>query len=324
MRIVVIGATGHIGSYLVPRLLAGGHEVVAVSRGVREPYLDAPEWARVERIVLDRQAEEARGTFGSSIAELRPDVVVDLICFRLGSAEQLTEALRGRIQHLLHCGTLWVHGLSEVVPTVETAPRRPFGAYGIAKAEIEAYLLREARTRGVPATVLHPGHIVGQGWMPIGPAGNLNGIVFERLACGEPVALPDRGLTTLHHVHADDVAQAFERAIGAWSHAVGEAFHVVSPAAITLLGYAREVARWFGREAQVEFLPWAEWRETVSAEDARLTEDHLAHSPCASIAKARRSLGYQPRYSSFEALRESLSGLIRSGKITGPALDPIG
>jgi nucleoside-diphosphate-sugar epimerase len=32
-RVVVIGATGHIGTYLVPRLADGGHEVIAVSRG---------------------------------------------------------------------------------------------------------------------------------------------------------------------------------------------------------------------------------------------------------------------------------------------------
>ena len=32
-RVVVIGATGHIGSYLVPRLVLGGHQVIAVSRG---------------------------------------------------------------------------------------------------------------------------------------------------------------------------------------------------------------------------------------------------------------------------------------------------
>jgi nucleoside-diphosphate-sugar epimerase len=35
-RVVVIGATGHIGSYLVPRLVRGGHEVLAMSRGTRE------------------------------------------------------------------------------------------------------------------------------------------------------------------------------------------------------------------------------------------------------------------------------------------------
>ena len=37
-RVVVIGATGHIGTYLVPRLVDRGHEVIAVSRGTRGPY----------------------------------------------------------------------------------------------------------------------------------------------------------------------------------------------------------------------------------------------------------------------------------------------
>ncbi|HEY3880184.1 MAG TPA: NAD-dependent epimerase/dehydratase family protein [Trebonia sp.] len=37
-RVVVIGATGHIGTYLVPRLVDRGHEVIAISRGARGPY----------------------------------------------------------------------------------------------------------------------------------------------------------------------------------------------------------------------------------------------------------------------------------------------
>ena len=40
-RVVVIGATGHIGTYLVPRLVRGGHEVIAVSRG--RPGTVSPE-----------------------------------------------------------------------------------------------------------------------------------------------------------------------------------------------------------------------------------------------------------------------------------------
>ena len=40
-RVVVIGATGHIGSYLVPRLVRAGNEVIAVSRGERAPYHEA-------------------------------------------------------------------------------------------------------------------------------------------------------------------------------------------------------------------------------------------------------------------------------------------
>ncbi len=50
-RIVVIGATGHVGTYLVPRLVRAGHEVVALSRGTRDPYLPAPE-SRDTAVVL--------------------------------------------------------------------------------------------------------------------------------------------------------------------------------------------------------------------------------------------------------------------------------
>jgi NAD(P)-dependent dehydrogenase (short-subunit alcohol dehydrogenase family) len=33
MRVAIIGATGHIGGYLVPRLVEAGHDVIALSRG---------------------------------------------------------------------------------------------------------------------------------------------------------------------------------------------------------------------------------------------------------------------------------------------------
>ena len=41
-RVVVIGATGHVGTYLVPRLVRGGHEVIAISRGTRDPVPREP------------------------------------------------------------------------------------------------------------------------------------------------------------------------------------------------------------------------------------------------------------------------------------------
>jgi nucleoside-diphosphate-sugar epimerase len=188
----------------------------------------------------------------------------------------------------------------------EEQPREPFGEYGCRKAAIETYLLREARRNSFPATVLHPGHLVGVGWPPINPAGNFNTSVFSALALGEETALPNLGRECLHHVHADDVAQAFVASLTNWSSAVGESFHVVSPAALTLYGYARAVARWFGHDAQLKFLPWDQWKETVSEKDAQITWGHIAHSSNCSIRKAQRLLGYQPRYTSLEAIRESI------------------
>jgi len=300
---------------MVPRLVEAGYEVISVSRQQRTPYHPHAAWDSVQQVQIDRVTAEQEGSFGCQIRELAPDVVIDMICFTPDSAKQLVEALRGRVRHFLHCGTIWVHGPSVQVPTAETQPRRPFGEYGINKAAIEAYVLSEAQRAGFPATVLHPGHIVGPGWLPVNPTGNANPEVFSKLAQGQEVSLPNLGMETLHHVHADDVAQAFVQALANWSNAVGESLHVVSPAALTLRGYAEAMADWFGQTARLRFVPWEQWRTTVPEQDARETWDHISHSPNCSIAKARRLLEYKPRYSSLQAVQEAVDLLVRNGSL---------
>ena len=309
MRLVVIGGTGHIGTFLIPRLVNAGHDVIVASRGKRQPYVPHPAWTTVRRIEIDRTAEEAAGTFGARIAALEADAVIDLICFTPASAQQLVDALQLRQTLLLHCGTMWVHGRPTTVPTTEDAPRHPFGEYGIQKAAIEQLLLDSTR-RGVSrAVILHPGHLVGPGWNPLNPAGHFNPDVFTRIAHGELLQLPNEGLETVHHVHADDVAQAFELALTHPGDAVGESFQVVSPAPMTLRAYAEAMFAYFGQRAQLGFLPWDEWRHTVTEDEAAATWDHIAHSPHGSIAKARQRLGYAPRYTSLQAVIESVEGL---------------
>jgi nucleoside-diphosphate-sugar epimerase len=314
-RVIVIGATGHVGTYLVPRLVEAGHEVVAVSRGQAEPYQPHRAWQNVERRQMDRTSLENEGRFGREIQALKGDVVIDMICFTLDSARQLSEALSGHVGHFLHTGTIWTHGISAVVPTPEEAPKRPFGEYGMQKAAIEDYLLQKARLSGFPATLIHPGHIVGPGWNPLNPAGHFNPDVFSRLARGETLTLPNFGLETVHHVHADDIAGLFMHAIANWSASVGESFHAVSEKALTLRGYAEAMSRWFGREPKLEFLPYDAWREGQAPEDADATWEHIARSPNCSMDKARRLLGFSPRYTSLQAVQEAVEWLIANGRV---------
>jgi nucleoside-diphosphate-sugar epimerase len=312
-RVVVIGATGHIGTYLVPRLVDRGHEVIAVSRGTRGPYQAAPQWDAVTQVTADREAEDAEGRFGDRIAALRPDAVIDLICFTGASAKQLVEALRPARPLLVHCGTIWVHGPSLRVPVTEDEPRTAYGAYGTGKAEIEALLHAETRAGGVPSVVLHPGHISGPGWPVITPAGNLDPATWTALATGQPLALPDHGLGVLHHVHADDVAQAFELALTRPA-AVGGSFHVTAEQAMTQRGLAAGVAKWFGREAALDYVDWDEFTRRVGAGPAEVTREHTFRSITASIARAREVLGYVPRYTALDALHEALSWLVANGQ----------
>jgi nucleoside-diphosphate-sugar epimerase len=312
-RVVVIGATGHIGTYLMPRLVRGGHEVIAMSRGTRDPYHPSPQWSSVTRITVDRDAEDAEGAFGAHVASLNPDVVIDMVCFTADSAQQLVEALRPSRPLLLHCGTIWVHGPALRVPVTEDEPRTAYGEYGTGKAEIEALLHRETLAGGVPSVVLHPGHISGPGWPVITPAGNLDPAVWTHLATGQPLALPEHGLGVLHHVHADDVAQAFERALSRPA-AIGASFHVVAEQSMTLRGLAAGAAQWFGREPVLNFVGWDEFGRIAGPEHAETTREHTFRSITASIARAREMLGYAPRYTSLDALHEALAWLVANGQ----------
>ncbi len=315
MDIAVIGGTGHIGTYLIPRLVRAGHRVTVLSRGDRKPYLADPTWDAVARMRVDRAAEDGLGTFPARVAALQADTVIDLVCFTLPSASQLVDGLRGHCGHLIHCGSIWMHGKSLRVPILEDSQTVPFGEYGTQKAAIAAMLLAETNSGGLPTTSIHPGHISGPGWAPIGPLGNLDPVVWQRLAAGEEVAMPGFGAELLSHVHADDVAQVFQLAVENATVASGEAFHATAASALTVRGFAEFAAGWFGQSARLRSTGWEAFRETTSPEFAEQSWEHLVRSQHVSISKAQKLLGYQPAFAPEDAARAGVESLIRAGAL---------
>ena len=141
------------------------------------------------------------------------------------------------------------------------------------------------------------------------------------------MALPNLGLETVHHVHADDVAQAFVRAIHHWRAGGRRELPRRVAAGADPARLRRGDVAWFGQAAALRFLPWEQWRTAVSPEEAEATWDHIAHSPNCSIAKAQRLLGYQPRYTSLRGVQEAVTWLIEQGIVqyrsgAGPLAKP--
>lgn len=301
-KAVVIGGCGKVGSYLVPMLVEAGFAVTTVSRGQTQPYVKAAEWEKVQKVVLDRKNE----AFAASVAALEPDVVVDMICFTEKDMLSLIEALRGKVEHYLVCGSMWMHGRSAQVPVSEEECRTPMETYGIEKEKMDRAIAREWAQNGFPGTIFHPGHIVCPGDVPINPQGCKSLEAFRTLRAGEPLCLPNFGMETLHHVHAKDVAGLVFAAIRAGEPSFGEGFHAVSPRAVTLAGYAQEAASWYGKEADLRFEPYDEWKRRMSEEDAASALTHMLHSPSGSMEKAARLLGFVPQYTSYAAVRECL------------------
>lgn len=318
MKVVIIGGCGHIGTYLVPKLVKAGHQVINVTRGNSQPYAPNSAWKEVENLKLDREEEDRNGTFGRKIAALNADVVIDLITFKVESTYQIVEALKNTdISQYLFCSSIWAHGHATIVPATEDLPRYPIEDYGINKAKSEAYLHEQYRKYGFPETVVMPGHITGAGWNCINPTGNLDPLVFQKIGRGEEIVIPHMGMETVHHVHADDVAQVFMNSITYRGQALGESFHAVAPHAMTLLGFAEAMFTWFGTEPNISFLPWKEWcKYTKDQNFINSTFSHVAHSDNYSIEKGRRLINYNPRFTILQAVEESVNSMIERKIIT--------
>ena len=84
MRVVIIGGTGHVGTYLVPRLVEAGHEVINISRGQRQAYQPHAAWQSVRRCAPTARPKRRPAHSARGCATCKPDVVIDMICFTRG------------------------------------------------------------------------------------------------------------------------------------------------------------------------------------------------------------------------------------------------
>ncbi|MDZ7835291.1 MAG: NAD-dependent epimerase/dehydratase family protein [Alkalibacterium sp.] len=282
MKVVVIGGSGHIGTYLVPKLVREDHQVIMVSRGKSEPYIKDWTWEKAEQVTLDRSSDL---DFSSKIAEMNADVVIDLICFKLDEVKETVATLKETdLSHYLYCSTIWTHGRTETIPVDPNGEKHPLDEYGRQKYASEKYLKQEYRVNGFPATMISPGQICGPGWSIISPLGYGDDSVFQTIADGEEIKLPNLGMETLHPVHAEDVAQMFVDAMNHRTQALGENFYAVSEDSLTLYGYAMAMYRFFGQEPKISFLSWDKWCH------------HMADEKQANVAlssfSAKRSFQY--------------------------------
>ena len=55
--------------------------------------------------------------------------------------------------------------------------------------------------------------------------------------------------------------------------------------------------------------------QAMGAEAWGITREHITHSPCCSIAKARRLLGYAPRYTTERIYAECVEYLLETGQL---------
>ncbi|HWF15945.1 MAG TPA: NAD-dependent epimerase/dehydratase family protein [Acidimicrobiales bacterium] len=232
MRTLVTGGAGFIGSNLVDRLLAEGHEVDVVDdfstgslsnlseargRGGRSltiHHLDITAPAVVE--LMERRRPElvfhlaAQADVRVSVARPTHDAAVNII----GSLQILEGARRAETERIVFAasgGTLYGDPAPEELPVRESHPQQPLSPYGVSKKSVIDYLVAYRELHALEFCALALGNVYGPRQDPHGEAGVV-AIFAERILRGDPVKVFGDGEQTRDFVFVDDVVDAFVRA----------------------------------------------------------------------------------------------------------------
>ena len=217
MRLLVTGAAGFIGSHLVERLLAEGHEVVGLDSFV--PYYP--------RALKEENLERARGrpAFRFVETDLRSDDLgpalegVDAIlnlaamaglarswtdfdsyvgCNVVGLQRLLEAALARGITRFVHASTSSVYGLEAVGN--EDRPTRPVSPYGVTKLAGEHLIEAFRLERGLEPVVLRYFSIYGPRQRP----DMAYRIFTEAMLDGLPIIVYGDGRQSRSNTYVDD------------------------------------------------------------------------------------------------------------------------
>jgi UDP-glucose 4-epimerase len=234
MRTLVTGGAGFVGSNLVDRLLAEGHEVDVID-DLSSGSLTNLAAARAQggRALTVHQIDVRSPAVVELLARRRPEVVFHLaaqasvpvsverpvfdaavnIVGSLHILEGARTAGTRRVVYAASGGTLYGEASGEDLPLRESHPWRASTPYGISKKVVLDYLDTYRHVYGLEFAALALANVYGPRQDPHGESGVV-AIFAQRALRGEAVRIYGDGEQTRDYVYVDDVVDAFVRAAG--------------------------------------------------------------------------------------------------------------
>ena len=229
---LVTGASGSLGSAVVKRLRADGHQVRVFQRRIPEHATDGIEYAfgnLGDPTAVDRAVKGATTVIHCG-ATTKGDWPEHKLGTVVGTQNVIDAVQKYGVKQLVHISSMSVvdgAGNSGKAPVDESARTEPRaaerGPYTRAKLEAEQLVLAAAR-QGLPAVILRPGQIFGGG-IPL-----ITGAVARDLG-GRWLVLGD-GKLELPLVYIDDVVDSIMAAVAKGLHE-GELFQIIDPEHLT-------------------------------------------------------------------------------------------
>ena len=240
-QVLVTGGAGFIGSHLVDRLLADGHDVTVLddlSTG-RAENLDRATGHRraaVHRVDIANQGEIG-GLFEgvewvfhlAGRADIVPSVERPAEYHRVnvdGTVSVLEAARAAGARRFVYAASSSCYGIADQYPTPETAPIMPMYPYALTKYVAEQYVMHWNRVYGLPSISLRLFNVYGPRSRTSGAYGAVFGVFLAQKLAGKPFTVVGDGSQTRDFTFVTDVVDAFVRA--AESEVEGEIMNVGS------------------------------------------------------------------------------------------------
>ena len=331
MRVVVTGATGNVGTALLRALAredAVG-EIVGIAR--RRPQAAAPKtiWQSAD-VSRDDLVPLLRGAdcvvhLAWLIQPSRDESVTHATNVE-GSQRVFDAAAEAGVASLVYASSVGAYGrgpkdrfVDESWPTTGT----PTSFYARHKAEVERRLdaferahadMRVVRLR--PGLIFQRGAATGIRRLFVGPF--LPGVLVRRELV--PV-VPRHPRLRVQAVHADDVADAYRRAIV--TPAARGPFNVAADPVLDgdVLGRVLRARPVTVPAPVLRAAATLTWRARLQPTEPGWLDMGLA-VPLMDCARARDALGWTPRHDAEEAFRELFAGLREGAGAPTPPLDP--
>lgn len=300
VRVLVTGGAGFIGSHLVDRLIKEGYKVVVVDNLSSGKRKNLNLKAKLYKInicssglsrIFQKERPKVVYHFAAQI-DVRKSVenpIDDAKINILGSLNLLENCRKFRTKKIIFASTGGaIYGDAKVVPTPESYPESPLSPYGVEKLTIDKYLYYYFQVFGLSFISLRLANVYGPRQNSKGEAGVV-AIFTDKMLSGQQPIIYGSGRQTRDFVYVKDVVEASVLALE--KNKVG----------IFNIGTAKET------DINTIF------RKLKRLTGSNCKEVHRSEKPgeqrrsCLDCSLAKKELGWQPKYSLEQGLKETVN-----------------
>jgi dTDP-glucose 4,6-dehydratase len=302
VRVLVTGGAGFLGSHLCDRLLAEGHEVIAMDNLLTGNLRNIAHLSGESRFRFVNhnvtQFIAVEGPLDAILHFASPASPIDYLLLpiqtlkvgSLGTHNALGLAMAKKARLLL-ASTSEVYGDPLLHPQPETYwgnvnPIGPRGVYDEAKRFAEAITMAYRRAHGVDTRIVRIFNTYGERMRP--RDGRVVPALIGQALAGEPMTVFGDGSQTRSFCYVSDLIEGIYRLLLSDEP---DPVNIGNPSELSVLEFARTIRRLTGTSSEIVFKP-------LPVDDPKIRQP--------DITRARTILGWEPKVKLEEGLSRTI------------------